>query len=326
MAKVAVFGTGYWGKNLIRNLHALGALARVVKRSPESREQVAEWAPGVPVSADAAAVLADPGIGAVALATPAETHFELVRRALEAGKDVLVEKPLTLKADEARALVDLAAARGRILMVGHQLEYHPAVERTYELVRAGELGEVRYVVSNRLNWGRFRSEENALWSLAPHDVGLVLGVLGAEPVEVCATGGAFLQPGIADNAVVQMKFPGGARAHLFVSWLHPLKERALVVVGSKQALSFDDMAGKLRLHDHGVDWKSGKPVPVQGKDVEVPFAKDEPLRRECQHFLDCIRERAVPRTDGRMGLRVVSVLDAAQRSLERGGEIVRLGS
>lgn len=316
MTRVAVFGSGYWGKNLIRNFHALGALGKVVKRGPGGDAQIAEWAPGVALTREAEEIWNDPALPAVVLATPAETHYALAKRALEAGKDVLVEKPLTLNVGEARELVALAAARGRVLMVGQQLEYHPAVEALHALLASGELGAVRYVISERLNWGRFRSEENALWSLAPHDMGLILRLMGREPREVIAAGGAWLQPKIADNAVVLMHFEGGARAHVHVSWLHPLKQRALTVVGEKQSVVFDDGAGTLQRFDHAVERKNGAPVAVTGRAHDVPFAKDEPLRRECAHFLDCVKTRATPRTDGVLALNVLRVLDAAQRSLE----------
>jgi predicted dehydrogenase len=261
----------------------------------------------------------------VVIATPAETHFDLTAQALEAGKDVMVEKPLALTYEQGARLVRLAGERERILMVGHVLEYHPAVVRLVELVQAGELGKVHYIYSNRLSLGKVRREENILWSFAPHDVAVILRLMGRMPFQVTACGGSYLQPNIADVTVTNLLFDNGVRAHIHVSWLHPFKEQRLVVIGSRKMASFDDVAKKLVLYDQRVDIKEGQPVPVKGTGEEVPFPADEPLRLECLAFLNAIRTRTPPLTDGLSGLHVLQVLGAAQRSLILNGEPVTIG-
>lgn len=320
---VAVVGCGYWGKNLVRNIHALGALRMVVESQTAAHAKVKELVPGVPVSAAFEEALRDDAIKGVMIATPAETHYALVRQALEAGKDVFVEKPLTIRVDDCRELVRLAEKKNRILMVGHLLEYHPAIRKIHELIAEGVLGKLYYIISNRVNLGKIRTEENALWSFAPHDIAIVLRLVGQMPFEVVATGGSYLQPNIADVTVTQMLFDNGMRAHIFVSWIHPFKEQKLVVIGSRNMVSYDDVNKELLLYDQRVEIKDGLPVPLKGQGKKVEFPADEPLRIECRHFLDCIRERRTPLTDGPSGLRVLEVLQAAQRSLVTNGNPVQ---
>jgi predicted dehydrogenase len=317
--RVAVFGCGGWGKNIVRTLARIDAVGAVVDPSEAGRRTAAELAPGVPVHADPAAVLGDPGIDAVMIATPAETHYQQAVGAIEAGKDVYCEKPLTIDLGQARDLVRRARAADRILMVGHLLEYHPAILKLKELIDRGELGKVRYVISNRLNLGKIRTEENALWSFAPHDIAVILRLVGSAPIEVVATGGAYVTPNIADVTVTQLLFADGVRSHIFVSWLHPFKEQKLVVVGSKKMASFDDVAKELVLYDQRVDWNEGQPVPVKGEGTKVDFGTAEPLMEECKHFLECVRTRQTPRTDGVNGVRVLQILHGAQESLMRNG-------
>jgi predicted dehydrogenase len=321
--RVAVIGCGYWGKNLVRNFRQLGSLALVADVTEAGRQVAAGLAPGVPVAEDLAAALASDAPGVV-VSTPAETHFELVRAALLAGKDVFVEKPLALRPEEGAELVRLAETKGRVLMVGHVLEYHPAIVRLHELVRAGELGKVQYIYSNRLSLGKVRREENILWSFAPHDVAIILRLMGSMPLQVAATGGAYVQPNIADVTVTNLLFDNGVRAHIHVSWLHPFKEQRLVVIGSRKMASFDDVAKQLVLYDQRVEVEKGQPVPIKGEGEQVGFAKDEPLRLECLAFLRAIATRTPPLTDGRSGQRVLQVLGAAQRSLMLNGEPVTL--
>jgi len=254
----------------------------------------------------------------------AETHYDLVKQALLAGKDILCEKPLAMTYEQGTELVHLAEHLGRILMVGHVLEYHPGIARLLELVRGGQLGKVRYIYSNRVSLGKVRREENILWSFAPHDIAIILRLMGAMPFQVTACGGSYLQPNIADVTVTNLLFDNGVRAHIFVSWLHPFKEQRLVVVGSRKMASFDDVAKRLVLYDQRVDLREGEPIPVKGNGEEVPFADDEPLRLECQAFLSAMETRVPPLTDGRSGLRVLKVLQAAQRSLVMNGEPVAL--
>ena len=321
--QVAVVGCGYWGKNLVRNFRELGALRMVCDAAEAGRKLAVEMAPHAKVVADVDEVL-NALVEGVVIATPAETHYELARQALLAGKDVLVEKPLALTYEQGAELVKLAERQGRILMVGHVLEYHPGIVRLLELVRSGELGKVRYIYSNRLSLGKVRREENILWSFAPHDIAIILRLMGEMPFQVVACGGSYVQPNIADVTVTNLLFDNGVRAHIFVSWLHPFKEQRLVVIGSRKMASFDDVAKRLVLYDQRVDLREGEPVPVKGNGEEVPFAKDEPLRLECQAFLTAMETREPPLTDGTSGLRVLKVLQAAQRSLVMNGEPVTL--
>ncbi|HTF35264.1 MAG TPA: Gfo/Idh/MocA family oxidoreductase [Myxococcota bacterium] len=323
---IGVIGCGQWGRNLVRNVHQLGLLAAVAEPSESGRAKAREIAPSVPIHESADAVLSDPQIQAVMVATPAETHFPVASAAIAAGKDVFVEKPMTIDVEEARALIEQADAAGRILMVGHLLEYHPAILKLHELVQSGELGKIRYVISNRLNLGKIRTEENALWSFAPHDIAVILRLVGTMPFEVVATGGCYVQPNIADVTVTQLLFDNGARSHIFVSWLHPFKEQKLVVIGSKKMVCFDDISKKLTLTDLKVEWEEGQPVPVRAPGIEVEFPADEPLREECIHFAECVTKRTEARTDGRNGLRVLQILHAAQRSMITNGRPVALGS
>jgi len=322
--RVAVVGCGHWGRNLVRNLSQLGQLAAVADPSEAGRERAREIAPGIPVFATVEDLLARPDVRAVMIATPAETHFPVAMAAIDTGRDVFVEKPMTIDVAEARRLIEHADAAGRVLMVGHLLEYHPAVLRLQQLVRDGVLGKVRYVISNRLNLGKIRTEENALWSFAPHDIAVILRLVGQMPFEVVATGGCYVQPNIADVTVTQLLFDNGVRSHIFVSWLHPFKEQKLVVIGSKKMACLDDIAKKLTLTDLRVDWEEGQPLPVKAEGVDVDFPSDEPLRQEVLHFLECIETRKAPRTDGPSGLRVLEILHAAQRSLVTNGRAVDL--
>jgi UDP-2-acetamido-3-amino-2,3-dideoxy-glucuronate N-acetyltransferase len=316
---IACIGAGYWGQNLIRNFADLGALSWVCELDAERRARFASAYPGVRCTDSLEHVLADPAVTGVAIATPAETHSELVRRALAAGKDVLVEKPLCLSVQEGQKLVAMAAERRRVLMVGHLLWYHPAVLKLKELVEAGELGRIQYIYSNRLNLGKIRREENILWSFAPHDLSVILGLVGELPDVVEAQGGNYLHERIADVTVSLLSFPSGVKAHIFVSWLHPFKEQKLVVVGDRQMAVFDDVEPehKLRLYPHVIRWKNHHPIPSRAESQSVPFDWQEPLRAECLHFLECIQTRRNPRTNGEEGLRVLTVLQQCQSALQQ---------
>lgn len=322
-ARVGVVGCGYWGKNLVRNFHELGALRLVCDPTDAGRATAAQIAPGVPVVEQLEAVLRS-DVEAIVLATPAETHFDLVTQGLEAGKDVFVEKPLALTYEQGSRLVALAESRKRILMVGHVLEYHPAVVALHGLVRDGQLGKVLYIYSNRLSLGKVRREENILWSFAPHDVAVILRLMGSMPFQVICCGGSYVQPNIADVTITNLLFDNGVRAHIHVSWLHPFKEQRLVVIGQKKMASFDDVEKKLVLFDRRVEVKDQMPVPVQGQGEEISFDRGEPLRLECQAFLRAVASRIAPLTDGWSGLRVLHVLQSAQRSLVTNGEPVSL--
>lgn len=322
-AQVAVIGCGYWGKNLVRNFYALGALVGVCDATAQGRELAAALAPGIAIFDDAERVLAS-DVAGVVIATPAETHFELAKRALLAGKDVFVEKPLALAYEQGNQLVRLAHERQRILMVGHVLEYHPGIVALYDLVRQGVLGTLQYIYSNRLSLGIIRRQENILWSFAPHDIAVILRLVGSLPFEVLCTGGTYVQANIADVTMTNLLFDNGVRAHIHVSWLHPFKEQRLVVIGSRKMAVFDDVAKQLVLYDQRVEWQEGQPMPVRGEGEAVAYASDEPLRVECHSFLEAIAQRSPALTDGPSGLRVLRVLQAAQRSLVMNGEPVHL--
>src|SRR5262245_9875688 len=326
--RVALLGFGQWGRNLARNFARLGALHVVSDPDSRALDAAGKAYPDARLTADWGEPIADPDVQACAIAAPAALHYDLARRALEAGKDVFVEKPLALTAKEGETLVALAEKQGRVLMVGHLLEYHPAIERLRELVATGELGKIQYVYSNRLNLGRIRTEENALWSFAPHDVHVLLRLLGEAPEEVACQGGSYLSHQLSDVTSSVMNFASGVRAHIFVSWLHPFKEQKLVVVGERKMAVFDDTlaADKLQLYPHRVDWIERVPVAVKAAAETVALPEAEPLAQECQHFLECVTTRRRPRTDGRNGVEVLRVLEACQLSLERGGSPVRLAA
>ena len=325
MKNLALIGAGYWGRNLARNFHQLGSLAAVCDPSEEVLATQRAACPGIRVTKSVEEVLADASITRVAIAAPAARHFDLAQRALQAGKDVFVEKPLALGVHEGLALVELAENRGRILMVGHLLQYHPCVRAIQRLVAEGALGKLQYITSNRLNLGKIRREENALWSFAPHDISVVLSLVGGEmPDRVRCIGEAYLHHGVADVTLTTMRFPGGVNAHVHVSWINPFKEQRLTVVGSHGMLVFDDTqpwAEKVTLYRQPLVWEGGV-VPTAkkaaGEVVVVP--EEEPLRLECSHFLECCDKRKAPVTDGEEGLRVLQVLNAAQRSLDQGGK------
>jgi predicted dehydrogenase len=295
----------------------------VCDATPTGRELAHSLAPTALIETDFEKVLNSDVLG-VAIATPAETHYPLVAQALRAGKDVFVEKPLALTYEQGYELVQLAQQQKRILMVGHVLEYHPAIVKLRHLIKAGELGKVHYIYSNRLSLGKVRREENILWSFAPHDVAVILRLMDASPFEIIACGGSYIQPNIADVTITNLLFNNGVRAHIHVSWLHPFKEQRLVVIGSKKMASFDDVAKELVLYDQRVEVKAGEPVPIRGEGERVPFADQEPLRLECQAFIEAMVSRKAPLTDGESGLRVLKVLQAAQRSLIMNGEPVTL--
>lgn len=325
--KIALVGCGYWGKNLCRNFHELGALAHVVDATENGQSNARSIAPEVAVTSNFEEVLSNPEIKGIALATPAETHCDLAVQAMERGKDVFVEKPMALTLEDAEKMKKLAEETGRILMVGHLLEYHPAVLKLREMIYSGELGKINYIYSNRLNFGKIRTEENALWSFAPHDVAVILRLIGLTPVEVSASGGSYLSEGIADTTISNLRFSDKSRAHIFVSWLHPFKEQRLVVVGDKKMAIFNDVSPygeKLMLYPQTVEFDGATPL-LKKEDAEfVEHADTEPLREECSHFLECIQARQQPLTNSQSGIEVLKVLHACQQSIEQNGVPVSL--
>ncbi len=324
--RVGVVGLGYWGPNLARNFSAIPGceLAYLCDADPAARERLLGMFPGAAPAADLDELLADPALDAVVLATPVPTHAELAVRVLEAGKHCFVEKPLALTAADAEQAVAAAGDAGRVLMVGHLLEYHPGVRALKELTAAGELGdEVYYIYGNRLNLGKLRADENALWSLGAHDVSVLLYLADEEPIEVVGHGESYVRPGVEDVVFCFLRFPSGLTAHLHLSWLDPHKERRFTVVGSRRMATFDDMAleRKLTVYDKGFDEDArgyGEYITRSGGSFSPAIANIEPLRAECEHFIESIRTGGTPQSDGASGLRVVRVLEQLQHSLRAG--------
>ena len=327
MTSVAVIGAGYWGKNLVRNFHNLGSLKLVCDKNESLLADFKSHYTDIETCLALTDVLTREDIEGVVISTPAETHFNLARESLLAGKNVLVEKPLVLHDKEAEELISLAAEKDRILMVGHLLQYHPVFVRLKEMASAGELGRINYIYSHRLNLGKIRREENILWSFAPHDISMILALAGEEPESVLTTGGNYLHRKIADVTTTHLDFPSGLQAHVFVSWLHPFKDQKLVVVGDRIMAVFDDTQpwkDKLLLYPHQINWENNMPVPSKAEAERVKIAESEPLRDECQHFLDCMSNGSKPITDGHEGLKVLKVLNASQTSLNHYGRKVCL--
>jgi len=317
---IALFGAGYWGKNHLRDLKRLGALNTVVDANDRVIEERKKEHPDVIYTKDERRVLENPEIRACVVASPASLHFSLAKKLLLAGKDVLVEKPLALLVDEGRELVDIAERENRVLMVGHILQYHPAVERLKQIVMEGELGTIRYLYSNRLNLGKLRVEENVLWSFAPHDISLILMLMQEKRVQgVHAFGGSYVTDGIYDTTLTGITFVEDVKGHIYVSWLHPFKEQKLVVIGSEKMAVFDDLSPeKLYLYPYRVNLENGNtPVAERAEHHPVSFEMREPLKAELSHFIQCVRERKTLRTDGYEGLRVLEVIEMAERSLEK---------
>ncbi|NDV27476.1 Gfo/Idh/MocA family oxidoreductase [Desulfovibrio sp. JC010] len=323
--KICVIGSGYWGKNLIRNFNNLGSLSMICDKDTEAVASFCSMYEDVQGCNSLSEVLSNEAIDAVAIATPAETHFSIAKEALLAGKHAFVEKPLVLSESEARELINIAEEKNLTLMVGHLLQYHPAFIKLKELVDSGELGRINYIYSHRLNLGKIRREENIFWSFAPHDISMLLSLAGEMPESVRTSGGNYLHNSIADTTMTDMTFPSGLRAHIFVSWLHPFKEQKFVVVADKKMAVFDDTLPwdeKLKLYPHKIHWETGQPIPVKADAELVVLEESEPLRDECSHFLTCIQTGETPRTDGLEGLRVLSILNSGQRSLDLDGQAV----
>jgi predicted dehydrogenase len=333
MQGMAIVGAGHWGKNLVRNFAASpnAELKYICDLSEKTRASMASLYPRATVTDDFDAALADESVTAVVVAVDAPLHHKLARAALEAGKHVYVEKPLTLSADDARDLVDLADSKSLKLMVGHLLEYHPAVNYLKDRIADGTVGKPLYLYFQRVNLGIVRDTENAWWSLAPHDVSVACYLFDAEPVSVTASGHDYLRNGVEDVVFATLKFADGRMAHIHVSWLDPHKIRRMTLVGTQKMMVFDDMeaAEKVRVYDKGAEVKSVanyvEAVTLRTGDILIPKINGgEPLRTECEHFIECIEKNLTPRSDGQDGLRVVKVLEAGNESLRRGGVLIDL--
>jgi predicted dehydrogenase len=334
MIQVAVAGAGAWGRNLARNYHQIPdcELKYVCDLDARRLEEVRRLLPGTELTQSFVKLVEDPALDALVICTTAPTHYTLCKSALEAGKDVFVEKPFVLEAEHAHELIRLAEQGGRILMVGHLLEYHPVINRLKEMIDGGELGEIYYIYNQRVNLGTVRGDENALWNFAPHDISIALYLLGQRPTDVAARGQCYLQPSVEDVVFLTLNFSDRSMAHIHVSWLDPHKIRRTTVVGSKKMAVFDDLESteKLKVYDKSAERSTkyttfAEYITLRVGDITIPHLKmEEPLRLECRHFLECIRERRQPRSDGWDGLRVVEVLEAAQRSLAANGKPVEL--
>ena len=327
--RVGVVGFGYWGPNLVRNLDRLGD-AELVAACDTSEANLAKLSglyPGVATTTDLDSLLTGHDLDAVVVATSAPSHFPVAKRVIEAGLHCYVEKPLTLTSADALELVRLADERGVVLMVGHLMEYHSAINWIRDYIASGELGDVLYLYAQRLNLGKVRTEENAFWSLAPHDVSIVLYLLGEAPDYVSASGAAYINDGVQDTVFANLHFPSGKVANIHVSWLDPHKVRKFTIVGTKRMLVFDDMEAteKIWIYDKGVGAPTdamsfGEDLTLRFGEITVPYiAMKEPLSLEVQHFLDCCMSGETPRSDGRDGLRVVRVLEAVDESMAAGG-------
>lgn len=327
---LGMVGLGGWGKNLVRNYHlSPGAeLAWLCDLDDDKIAALQKQFPARRTTRDFQDLIDDSSLDAIVIATTAPSHHTLCKRALLAGKDVYVEKPFVLSADDARELISIADREKRVLMVGHLLEYHPVVDKLKELVESGELGDIRYIYSQRLNLGTVRGDENAMWNFAPHDISVILYLLGRSPTDVSARGQCYLQMGIHDVVFLSLNFGGRSMGHVHVSWLDPHKTRVITIVGSKRMAVFDDLEPneKLKIYDKGAEInmnydRFAEYVGLRFGDITIPYIRPaEPLQIESEHFLSCIRERRQPRSDGRDGLRVVEVLAAADRSLQLNGE------
>lgn len=316
--KVAVIGCGHWGKNLVKNFARLGALGAVHDPHAETAQKFADEHNVPALSWDE--ILGDDSIAGVVIAAPAVLHAKLALEAFDAGKHVYVEKPLALTMDDAEKVQQKALSLNKTLMVGHLLQYHPVFVQLRKMVEDGDLGDIQYIYSNRMSLGKFRSEENVLWSFAPHDISMTLSLAGGQaPSSVDAFGASHMLEGIADNCLVKMGFDNGVKAHIQTSWLHPFKEQRLVVIGEKAMAVFEDTkpwAEKLALYPHEIDSSTVPYTPNKKDAVYIDVAEDEPLKCECEHFLNAIQNDQTPRTDGAEGLRVLSVLERAEQALQ----------
>lgn len=317
---IGIIGLGYWGKNILRNFNEFGVVCAACDSNPEVIKTRKKEFPGINYTLYFKDILRDSRVKAVVISTPAATHYELAKKSLNAGKDIFVEKPLALNFNHGKELVGLAREKRKILMVGHILQYHPAIIKLKELIRKGKLGRIQYIYSNRLNIGKLRKEENILWSFAPHDISTILMLMGGTPVGVGCFGRGHLNEGIYDTTLTTLEFRNKVKAHIFVSWLHPFKEQKLIVVGSKVMAVFDDLSEeKLFLYPHKIEWRDGKvPIAHKAKCNSVKIEKKEPLKEEAKHFIECVFNRKTPKTDGKEGLEVLRVLESAEESLRNG--------
>lgn len=317
--RICVVGAGRWGRNHIRTLRELGHLGGVVEADPAVRSELTRRFAEVPLFAELGPALSE-GFDGFVVATPAETHYDVARQILEQRLPVLVEKPLALTLAHAAELRDLALEKGVNLMVGHVLLFHPAVRKIKELIRSGKIGKLEYLYSNRLNLGSVRTEENILWSFAPHDVSIFQDLIERMPLEVVSRGGTFLQPNVQDTTLTILTYPHNVVGHIFVSWLHPFKEHRLVAIGSKGMLSFEDSSSEkdILFYEKGIDWVQGEPVARDGPTAVIPYERRQPLTEELTYFVEHLRGPPVDIADSRSAEEVLEILERATRSLQSG--------
>jgi len=316
--KIGIIGAGWWGKNLVRVSYELGVLKTVCDIDERTLNDIKVKYNEVKTTKNFDEIFMDKEINGVIISSSAETHYSLVKKAILSGKNVFVEKPLSLKVSDGKEIVELAEKNKIILMVGHILHYHPAVIRMKEMIKYGEIGQIQYIYSNRLNIGRIRNEENILWSFAPHDISLLSSITGQLPDKVFSFGGTYLPHNVEDVTLTFFSFPSGIKGHIFVSWLNPFKEQKFVVVGNKKMIVFDDIEKerKLVVYSHKINWKENEIPTIEKCEGEViEIEKKEPLKEEIKHFLNCIEKGEKPLTDGREGLGVLAVLEMAEKSL-----------
>lgn len=315
--KIGLVGAGYWGKNLVRVFNQLGVLEKVCDTNSAILEKINQDYPSLKTTQSFQDLLNDKELQALVIATPASSHYQLTKQGLQTGKHIFVEKPSALDIEQGEELVKMAEEKGLLLMVGHLLLYHPAIVKLKGLIERGELGNINYVYSNRLNFGKLRSEESVLWSFAPHDISIIIDFLG-KPEKVLAIGKVYLQKNIPDITFTFLEFKDNKAAHIFVSWLNPFKEQKISVVGTKKMAVYDGVENKLTLFPHKVEWDGNHiPQAIKAKGEEIHFSEKEPLMEEAKHFLECIRENKTPRTNGKEGLAVLEVLTASQKSIEQ---------
>ena len=322
---IILIGRGYWGSNIARNLDSLGRLGLIVDVNPKVIEVAQQEHPHIPCTSDVSLALQRPDMRGVFIATPPSTHANLAVQAMRAGKDVFVEKPMSDNLEQAKLMLTVAQETGRILMVGHILLYHPAVLKLKAMIDCGEMGKIQYIYSNRLNFGQIRIQENATWSFAPHDISVINYLLNEVPTAVSTSGAAHISAGVHDVTLSDLEYPSGVKAHIFVSWLHPYKEQRLVVIGTKKMAIFSDVdKNKLVTYDHEIEWVSRKPIPKKAEPQVVEIGAWEPLKRECEAFLEAIETRRPPLADANNGYHVVEVLQASDQSLKLNGKQVFL--
>jgi UDP-2-acetamido-3-amino-2,3-dideoxy-glucuronate N-acetyltransferase len=318
---IAVVGSGYWGKNIVRNLYELNNLYAVCELNPEIREQTSKQYPDIKIYSSYDELLNDKNISGIAIATPAHTHFELAKKSLEAGYPTFVEKPLTLNLEDSKTLTKLANKKQVPLMVGHILEYHPAIVKMKELVSSGELGKVKHIRCTRINLGKIRANENIWWSFAPHDLSIIFTLIDEDPEKIQATSFEPLQKGIEDTVYVDLNFPGGKSAHIHVSWLEPIKLHQTVVVCEKAMIVFNDTLKENKLMLYRYNFNNSEPNLTKESEECVKYEDGQPLKIECQHFVDCIKDNSTPKTDGQNACRIIKVIEHVDNTLKQNNRV-----